>query len=77
MWSVECGMWRKEWRKECGMWNENSTEIKYSCIKPLVLEIISHSTLHIPHSTKKTPHSTRVEYVKHAKRYKNKYNGNI
>ena len=66
-------MEERMWNVECGMWNENSTEIKYSCIKPLVLEIISHSTLHIPHSTKKTPHSTRVEYVKHAKRYKNKY----
>ena len=34
------------------MWNENSTEIKYSHIKPLVLESISHSTFHTPHSTK-------------------------
>ena len=27
------------------MWNENTTEIQYTYIKPLVLESISHSTL--------------------------------
>ncbi len=44
------------------MWSENSTEIQYSYIKPLVLESISHSTLLTPHSTKHIsfhiPHST-------------------
>jgi hypothetical protein len=45
-------MWNVLWNVECGMWNENSTEIKYSYIKLLVLESISHSTFHTPHSTK-------------------------
>jgi hypothetical protein len=44
------------------MWSENSTEIQYSYIKPLVLESISHSTLLTPrsisHSTFHTPHSS-------------------
>ena len=34
------------------MWSENSTEIKYSYTKSLVLESISHSTLLTPHSSK-------------------------
>ena len=34
------------------MWNENTTEIQYTYIKPLVLESISHSTLLTPHSSK-------------------------
>ena len=41
-------MFRGVWSVEYG---ENSTEIKYSHIKPLVLESISHSTFHTPHST--------------------------
>ena len=54
-------MWNVLWNVECGMWNENSTEIKYSYIKPLVLESISHSTFHTPHSTK---HPSLLEIIK-------------
>jgi hypothetical protein len=39
------------WSVDCGVWIENTTEIKYSYTKSLVLESISHSTLLTPHST--------------------------
>ena len=37
------------WSVDCGVWSENTTEIKYSYTKSLVLESISHSTLLTPH----------------------------
>lgn len=55
LWNVECG--KDSRNEECGMRSENSTKIKCSYAKQLVLEtnLTPHSTLLTP---QKTPHST-------------------
>ena len=51
MWSIFYSRKIVSRRVECGVRSENSTEIQDSSTKPLVLESISHSTLHTPHSS--------------------------